>query len=231
METTPKITDIVLIQNRAKYGLLTLEALGLDAIFIIYPSSSTTTTSSVPLKKTTDIPIPYTSDTAGESSLTGVGGKNNNVNNKSSHELDLKQLPYASVIEAFNELDYTASPSGIIELFTKVLNRVNSTVLDHYTQQAAEGIDVDFEKISLTSDDLVCIVCYVLSKVEPLCLYQLLSTCQFLSDYLYESVSSDRKKFGKTSRHKYYDSMYMGEGGFALATIQAAAQYFCTLDL
>ncbi len=139
--------------------------------------------------------------------------------------------PYAGAIEAFNSLDFESPPGTIIKVFVDVLQHISLAVNEFYAALRAQGADVDSDKVSLTSDDMVVIACYVISKSDPTKLLRLLPCCRFLSDYLFESASAARKKRGRKSGNSYFDTLYLGEGGFALATIQGAAQYFSQLEL
>ena len=74
---------------------------------------------------------------------------------------------------------------------------------------------MDLSTVSLTTDDVVAITAFVLSKADLCSLRRLSPITAFLTHY-YEDATSAAMRAGRCgSGNKYFDKLYLGEAGYA----------------
>jgi hypothetical protein len=128
----------------------------------------------------------------------------------------------ASVLDS-SSLEGNSMPARLLRLIGSVLTRVKdcaeALAVRREMGQARHRMD------PLTADDLVVLVCYILTKVTRDTLVCCFAVSGLISDYFSIAVQAPVRR----QNSQYFESLTFGFHGFALATFQTALQYLIRL--
>jgi hypothetical protein len=133
--------------------------------------------------------------------------------------------PYATALSLLNSIQHLTGPSAILAAVDSVVEEIDKAIVTYWHHSC--NIARKPESISLNATDVVVIMAYLLEQAEVGALQHMTALGFYLSDYFDTclSISAPSDALPGTSFREHYASFFLGQGGFSLASLQAATGF------